>query len=164
MLNVIETDRAVNVDSDAICDIIPVDTVINLMCAVAYKTAEQYKSGQKPTSIPVYHCNSGTANPASWGDFHDMLIGSCHKFPVENMIFPPACTFHKSKVSDLIVPFGSEHFVENTLSNESRINLDSSIKPNHKFIIGFDNKLSNPFADGDPNHGLLPPLGPRLHG
>ena len=112
MLNEIKTDRAVNVDSDAICDIIPVDTVINLMCAVAYKTAKQYKCGQKPTSIPVYHCNSGTANPVSWGAFHDMLIGSCHKFPVENMIFPPACTFHKSKVSDLIISFGSEYFVE----------------------------------------------------
>ena len=96
--------RAINGDSAAICDIIPVDTVINLMCAVAYKTAEQYsRCGQRPATIPVYHCNSGTANPAPWGDFHDMLIESCHKFPVENMIFPPACTFHKSKVSDLIV-------------------------------------------------------------
>ena len=33
--------RAISADSDAICDIIPVDTVINLMCAVAFKTAEQ---------------------------------------------------------------------------------------------------------------------------
>ena len=101
MLNEIKTDRAVNVDSDATCDIIPVDTVINLMCAVAYKTAEQYsRCGQRPATIPVYHCNSGTANPCTWGEFHYMLMGSIFKFPVENIIFPPANTFHNNKVGE----------------------------------------------------------------
>ena len=53
--------RALNADSDAICDIIPVDTVINMMCAVAYRTAGQYdrKAGKRPSEIPVYNCNSG---------------------------------------------------------------------------------------------------------
>lgn len=92
-----------NANSDLICDIIPVDTVINMMCAVAYKTAKQYvkDSGKKPSSLPVYHCNSGTSNPASWGDFHDLLLAACHKFPMENIIFPPpkSGVFHPNKVN-----------------------------------------------------------------
>ena len=92
--------RAMNANSDKICDIIPVDTVINLMCAVAYKTAEQYDkdSGKKPGSLPVYNCNSGTTNPSSWGTFHDLLLEACYKFPMENIIFPPGCIFHTNKV------------------------------------------------------------------
>ena len=92
--------RAVNVNCDLICDIIPVDTVINLMCAAAYKTAGQYDkdSGKRPSSLPVYHSNSGTTNPASWGDFHDLLLAASYKFPMENIIFPPDCLFHPNKV------------------------------------------------------------------
>ena len=91
-----------NADSAAICDIIPVDTVINMMCAVAYKTVEKYAKdpSAKQSPLPVYNCNSGTANPATWGEFHDLLIASCYKFPMENIIFPPYCLFHTNKVNE----------------------------------------------------------------
>ena len=47
---------------DNVADVIPVDTVINLMCAVAFKTAEQYSktANLRPKKIPVYNCNLST--------------------------------------------------------------------------------------------------------
>ena len=97
-----------NANPAATCDIIPVDTVINMMCAVAYKTAEKYNKSAKPNSIPVYNCNSGTLNPATWGEFNKLLITAAHKFPMENIIFPPATLFHTNKVSELVVCDPSE--------------------------------------------------------
>ena len=75
---------------DNIADIIPVDTVINLMCAVAYKTAMQYDkgTGKMPQEIPVYNCNSSTDKPITWREMAlDHWIPAFHqKYPFENIL------------------------------------------------------------------------------
>ena len=71
-----------------IADIIPVDTVINLICAVAYKTAKQYdrSTGMRPKAIPVYNCNSSTEKPVTWQECGEFWTQGFHKFPFENML------------------------------------------------------------------------------
>ena len=71
-----------------VADIIPVDTVINLMCAVAHKTAEQYdrRAGKRPTEVPVYNCNSSTDNPLTWGELWKTFVEACYIWPSETTI------------------------------------------------------------------------------
>ena len=80
--------RTMYANPDYIADIIPVDTVINLMCAVAYKTAGQYdkETGKKPEDIPVYNCNSGTDAPMTWRELSIYGIQACHEYPFENVL------------------------------------------------------------------------------
>ena len=73
---------------DNIADIIPVDTVINLICAVAYKTAKKYdrSTGMRPEEIPVYNCNSSTEKPVTWQECGEYWTQGFYKFPFENML------------------------------------------------------------------------------
>ena len=73
---------------DRLADIIPVDIVINMMCAVAFKTAGQYdrKAGKRPNEIPVYNCNSGTDAPITWRELSEYGIYASHKYPFENIL------------------------------------------------------------------------------
>lgn len=74
---------------DNVADVIPVDTVINLMCAVAFKTAEQYSktANLRLKKIPVYNCNSSTEKPVYWREMAlNHWIPGIHKYPFENMI------------------------------------------------------------------------------
>ena len=73
---------------DMLADIIPVDVVINLMCAVAFKTAGQYdkKVGKRPSQIPVYNCNSGSDNPMTWGDLWKWWVEACNRWPSETAL------------------------------------------------------------------------------
>ena len=74
---------------DNVADVIPVDTVINLMCAVAFKTAEQYSktANLRLKKIPVYNCNSSTEKPVYWREMaYDHWKPGIYKYPFENMI------------------------------------------------------------------------------
>ena len=77
---------------DNIADLVPVDTVINLMCAVAYKTSLQYNkvTDKKPIKIPVYNCNSGTTKPITWReacyDHCATWNGAFYLLPFDNML------------------------------------------------------------------------------
>ena len=53
--------------SKASADIIPVDTVINLMIAIVWYTATL-----RPNGILVYNCTSGSLNRMSWGQIREM--------------------------------------------------------------------------------------------
>ena len=81
--------RSMYANPDNIADIIPVDTVINLMCAVAYKTAMQYDkvTNKRPKEVPVYNCNSSTDKPVTWREMgFDHWLPGFHKYPFENML------------------------------------------------------------------------------
>merc|ERR1719188_851646 len=99
--------RSMYANPDYIADIIPVDIVINLMCAVAYKTAGQYdrETGKKPDKVPVYNCNSGTDSPITWRELSYHGIYACHKYPFENILMPPNGTFQHSELQDRIFRF-----------------------------------------------------------
>ena len=71
-----------------VADIIPVDTVINLMCAVALKTARQHdrKAGKRPAEVPVYNCNSSTDSPVTWGQIWNSFVEACYIWPSETAL------------------------------------------------------------------------------
>ncbi|CAG2109377.1 unnamed protein product [Medioppia subpectinata] len=60
--------RSMQHKSAASADIIPVDTVINLMIAIVWFTATQ-----RPNGILVYNCTSGSLNNFKWGQLSDMF-------------------------------------------------------------------------------------------
>ena len=71
-----------------VADLVPVDTVINLMCAVALKTAKQYnrEAGKRPEEVPVYNCNSSTDSPATWGEIWKFFLEACYIWPSETTL------------------------------------------------------------------------------
>ena len=83
-------------------DIVPVDVVANLMCAVAYKTAT---TEVQPQDIPVYHCSSGCEKPLCWRDHEIFWKEAALKYPFEKIVAPPApghTVFQESKILDRI--------------------------------------------------------------
>ena len=71
-----------------VADLVPVDTVINLMCAVALKTAKQYnrEAGKRPEEVPVYNCNSSTDSPVTWGEIWKFFLEACYIWPSETTL------------------------------------------------------------------------------
>ena len=60
--------RHMEYKSKASADIIPVDTVINLMVALVWYTATK-----RPNGILIYNCTSGALNPMNWGQIKNMF-------------------------------------------------------------------------------------------
>ena len=54
-----------------IADLVPVDTCISAMVAVAWRTATR-----PGLPLTVYHCTSGSDRPITWGDMHRNFLDS----------------------------------------------------------------------------------------
>jgi fatty acyl-CoA reductase len=78
---------------DMVADIVPVDIPINLMCAVAWKTAVQ-----STNEIPVYNCTSGTLNPIRWRDMEESVWAykGMLKNPMTNVVWYPSGSLKNS--------------------------------------------------------------------
>eukprot|EP00118_Oscarella_pearsei_P026103 m.309396 g.309396 ORF g.309396 m.309396 type:complete len:518 (+) comp46321_c0_seq1:89-1642(+) len=76
--------RVMKMSSEAIADIVPVDTCINMMLCIGW-----YTSTAKPQPGLVYHCNSGTHNPCKWSTLCQMVIKTYHKYPFDKIIRRP---------------------------------------------------------------------------
>ena len=81
--------RSAHVDGDCLADLIPVDKVINLMCASAYAI---YKNETK--TIYVYHATTGTNNPVTWGEAEKLSMPLLRRYPCEKMIWYPGGRFY----------------------------------------------------------------------
>uniref|UniRef100_A0A1B0CS61 Fatty acyl-CoA reductase n=2 Tax=Lutzomyia longipalpis TaxID=7200 RepID=A0A1B0CS61_LUTLO len=71
-----------------IADLIPVDIVINLMIATAWRTATI-----KPSSPTIYNCCTGLQKPILWGQFVSKSIDYMRKHPMEGVFWYPTGTF-----------------------------------------------------------------------
>jgi fatty acyl-CoA reductase len=79
--------RTMYYDSDAIADLIPVDTVINMMIAVGWHTAVH-----RSNSIPIYNCASGSLNPITWGDIERICLPLLIQYPSSEVFrYPGGC-------------------------------------------------------------------------
>ena len=78
-------------------DIIPVDTVINLMCAVAAKTGT---GNPESSNLPIFNCTSGKTNPIYWSQIEDVAHEHIFKYPVEKMLWYPSGSFKSSAIVD----------------------------------------------------------------
>jgi fatty acyl-CoA reductase len=76
----------------ACADLIPVDTVINLMIAVAWYTATQ-----RPNSIMIYNCTSGLCNRISWGDIERIAFPILLQYPSAQIFRYPGGNFKESR-------------------------------------------------------------------
>lgn len=87
--------RTMLYDGNAVADLIPVDTVINLMITVAWHTAIRQQN-----QIMIYNCTSGLLNPITWGDIERVVFPILLKYPsVEVFRYPGGC-FKTSKLAN----------------------------------------------------------------
>lgn len=83
--------------SKACADLIPVDTVINLMISVAWYTATK-----RPNSIMIYNCTSGLYNRLEWGDIERMAFPLFLQYPSSQIYRYPGGNFKESRfINDL---------------------------------------------------------------
>lgn len=87
--------RSMYVKRECVADLIPVDMVINVMCAVANKHSTR---GIEQLNIPVYNCTSGSLNPITWADIETWGLNYLRVFPYENMLWYPGGQFMNSRL------------------------------------------------------------------
>lgn len=85
--------RTVKAAPRAVADLIPADTVINLMVSVGWYTAVH-----RPKSTLIYHCTSGTLNPCKWGEMGTHIMATLEKVPLDRPLRIPKTTFAPTNV------------------------------------------------------------------
>lgn len=76
--------RTIICEKDYLCDVIPVDIVINLVIASAWRQAIT-----KSQTMKVYNCVTGRQQPITWGEFVGFSIRYMIKHPMEDVIWYP---------------------------------------------------------------------------
>jgi fatty acyl-CoA reductase len=87
-------------DQAAAADLIPVDTVINLMITTAWHTATQ-----RPNSLMIYNCTSGQLNTITWGDIERIAFPALLRYPSSEVLRYPGGSFKNSKLINNISVF-----------------------------------------------------------
>ncbi|XP_026282586.2 putative fatty acyl-CoA reductase CG5065 isoform X1 [Frankliniella occidentalis] len=87
---------------DMVADLIPVDICINLLIAVAWKTAtatrnQHGKSSGEEQQVVVYNCVSGAQNPIKWGSLQDMALIHLRRNPYSGVLWYPGGSFKESR-------------------------------------------------------------------
>lgn len=85
--------RSMLFNSKACSDLIPVDSVINLMIAVAWHTATK-----SPNNLLVYNCTSGRVNKITWGEIERIAFPFLLRYPSEQLYRYPGGRFRESKI------------------------------------------------------------------
>jgi alcohol-forming fatty acyl-CoA reductase len=84
-------------DENVRVDLIPVDVVINLMVAVAWKTGSS-----KNYNISVYNCCSGQQKPITWGAFVDLCLKNMRENPIGELLRMHGSTMIKYQLIGLV--------------------------------------------------------------
>jgi len=104
--------RTVYCMRDSVADMVPVDVCINLLCAIAWETANAGPG--KP--IKVYNCTSGSLNPITWGQVEALVPSSIEKAAFEGALWAPkisACENpYVNKINQLFFHYGPAHGVD----------------------------------------------------
>lgn len=74
--------RTMLCEANYVADMVPVDIVINLMIAAAWRTATA-----KPDSLLIYNCCTGQQKPITWGQFVELAINKTRLHPLGEMVF-----------------------------------------------------------------------------
>jgi fatty acyl-CoA reductase len=83
--------RIMRSNERACVDLIPVDTVINLMIAVAWYTATQ-----RPDSVLVYNSSSGLSNKIIYREFEEYSVSTWRLYPSDRTFRYPVFRFTES--------------------------------------------------------------------
>ncbi|XP_075838347.1 fatty acyl-CoA reductase 2 [Microtus pennsylvanicus] len=80
--------RSIKATPMAVADLIPVDTVVNLIIAVGWYTAVH-----RPKSTLIYHSTSGNLNPCNWYKMGLQVLATIEKIPFESAFRRPNADF-----------------------------------------------------------------------
>lgn len=84
--------RTIMCEKDFTADMVPVDIVINLMIAAAWRTATA-----KPDGLSIYNCCTGQQHPITWGKFVQLAIEQTRKHPLEGCLWYPTGVLRMNK-------------------------------------------------------------------
>ncbi|KAH8284633.1 hypothetical protein KR018_008617 [Drosophila ironensis] len=76
--------RTMMCEKNYVADMVPVDIVINLMIAAAWRTATR-----KSNNLLIYNCCTGQRNPVVWSEFVNFAMSSVRKHPLEGCLWYP---------------------------------------------------------------------------
>ena len=82
---------------DAICDLVPVDVVVNCMIVAGWRTGDAKLTALMSKKIPIYNCTTGQINTFTWGMFRQYAMSAFVKYPFENVFMLPNPHFTTSK-------------------------------------------------------------------
>ena len=75
-------------------DMVPVDSCINLMCAMAWFVAKTRDNAKK--EIPVFNCTSGEVNKLTWGFVEKEGLGILLRNPYEGVFWYPGGSYKEN--------------------------------------------------------------------
>lgn len=85
---------------DVKADLIPVDTVSNMICAVAAARAHAAKLGdEEGEEVPVYNCTSGGQAPVNWGELSHICMHWFHVHPLESPLWVPGVNIQDNRLA-----------------------------------------------------------------
>ena len=122
--------RTVYCMRDSVADMVPVDVCINLLCAIAWETANAGPG--KPIKVgiicsiffftelnllrQVYNCTSGSLNPITWGQVEALVPSSIEKAAFEGALWAPKISAKENpyvnKLHQLLFHYGPAHGVD----------------------------------------------------
>ncbi|XP_050426431.1 putative fatty acyl-CoA reductase CG5065 [Adelges cooleyi] len=76
-----------------VADLVPVDICINLLISAAWYTAIN-----RPMSVKIYHCTSGTTNPIYWRDIERLGHEFILRHPFSDILWYPGGSFKSSRL------------------------------------------------------------------
>ncbi|KAE8751586.1 hypothetical protein FOCC_FOCC001833 [Frankliniella occidentalis] len=103
------TTRSIHCDPTKVCDLIPVDVVVNVVLAAAWSTAlerppliaeahrDPGRAAPRAGAVPaVYNCVSSASNPVTWGKLLEDWLAAVRASPSPSALWWPDCTFTPS--------------------------------------------------------------------
>lgn len=89
--------RTIICEKDYLCDVVPVDIVINLVIASAWRTATS-----KSPDMQIYNCVTSQRNPITWGEFVNYSIQNMIKHPMEDVVWYPTGALRMNRTLNMI--------------------------------------------------------------
>jgi len=86
--------RTAFIKRDCVADMVPVDSCINLMCAMAWFVAKTRDNAKK--EIPVFNCTSGEVNKLTWGFVEKEGLGILLRNPYEGVFWYPGGSYKEN--------------------------------------------------------------------
>uniref|UniRef100_A0A1B0ADE2 Fatty acyl-CoA reductase n=1 Tax=Glossina pallidipes TaxID=7398 RepID=A0A1B0ADE2_GLOPL len=89
--------RSIVCEQNYVADVVPVDIVINLMIAAAWR-----KATHKTDNFSIYNCCTGQRHPIRWGEFVNHTLSMVRKHPLESCVWYPSGVLRRSTTLNTI--------------------------------------------------------------
>ncbi|XP_067129658.1 putative fatty acyl-CoA reductase CG5065 [Centruroides vittatus] len=86
--------RSMLIHGEKVCDLIPVDIVVNLMISIGWEKAKKLHDSSQ--EILVYNCTSGSLNPMTWIKSLNIMYKYVWNYPSQKVFIYPAGGFRRN--------------------------------------------------------------------